>query len=176
MRVFLYLKFINTMIDESDKSLFRSTVDNQKPIDKDNNKTQSPHKTKSSKPFENYSFLYEPNISGSQTVTHFKDGLSPKVLKKMKQGNIGSTPSIDLHGHKIEQACKSISDFIHFHSDKRFVQIIHGKGYHSDNGLSIMKSQVVHYLKQHPNVLAFCSCPQEMGGTGAVFVHLKSDV
>ena len=82
MRVFLYLKFINTMIDESDKSLFRSTVDNQKPIDKDNNKTQSSHKTKSSKPFENYSFLYEPNISGSQTVTHFKDGLSPKVLKK----------------------------------------------------------------------------------------------
>jgi len=48
------------MIDESDKSLFRSTVDNQKPIDKDNNKTQSSHKTKSSKPFENYSFLYEP--------------------------------------------------------------------------------------------------------------------
>ena len=164
------------MIDESDKSLFRSTVDFQKPLAKDSQKKQNPRKMSSSKPFENYSFLYEPNISGSQTVTHFKDGLSPKVLKKMKQGNIGSTPSIDLHGHKIEQACKSISDFIHFHSDKRFVQIIHGKGYHSDNGLSIMKSQVVHYLNQHPNVLAFCSCPQELGGTGAVFVHINSDV
>jgi len=139
-------------------------------------KKQNPRKMSSSAPFENYSFLYEANITGSEVITHFKDGLSPKVLKKMKQGNIGSTPSIDLHGYKIEQACQSVSDFIHFHSDKRFIQIIHGKGYHSDNGLSIMKSQVVHYLKQHPNVLAFCSCPQEMGGTGAVFVHLKTDV
>ena len=164
------------MIDESDKSLFRSTVDHQKPIDKDNPRAADAIKIKSDKPFATYSFLYEPNISGSQAVTHSIDGLSPKTLKKMKQGNIGSTPTIDLHGHKIEEACKSLSDFIHFHSDKRFIQIIHGKGYHSNNGLSIMKSQVVHYLKQHPSVLAFCSCPQEMGGTGAVFVHLKANV
>jgi DNA-nicking Smr family endonuclease len=107
---------------------------------------------------------------------HYKSGLSPKILKKMKQGNIGSTPSIDLHGHKIEEACQSLSKFIHFHSNERFIHVIHGKGYHSDNGLSIMKSQVVHYLKQHPEVLAFCSCTQEMGGTGAVFVHLKANV
>ena len=176
MRVFLYLEFNNNMIEESDKSLFRSTVDLQIPQDKDSKIKKNSPKIIASKPFENYSFLYEANITGSEAVTHFKDGLSPKVLKKMKQGNIGSTPSIDLHGYKIEQACKSISDFIHFHYDKKFIQIIHGKGYHSDNGLSIMKSQVVHYLKQHPNVLAFCSCPQEMGGTGAVFVHLKTDV
>ena len=112
------------MIDESDKSLFRSTVDFQKPLDKDSHKKQNPRKMSSSAPFENYSFLYEANITGSEVITHFKDGLSPKVLKKMKQGNIGSTPSIDLHGYKIEQACQSVSDFIHFHSDKRFIQII----------------------------------------------------
>ena len=93
------------MIDESDKSLFRSTVDFQKPLDKDSHKKQNPRKMSSSAPFENYSFLYEANITGSEVITHFKDGLSPKVLKKMKQGNIGSTPSIDLHGYKIEQAC-----------------------------------------------------------------------
>ena len=122
--------FIDIMIDESDKSLFRSTVDRQKPVDKDNSRENKYIKTKSGKPFENYSFLYEPNISGSQTVTHYVDGLSPKTLKKMKQGKIGSTPSIDLHGYKIEQACKELSDFIHFHSNKRFLQIIHGKGYH----------------------------------------------
>jgi DNA-nicking Smr family endonuclease len=120
--------------------------------------------------------LYEPNITGSEPVIHFKVGLSPKIIKKMKQGNIDSPPSIDLHGHKIEEACQSLSRFIHFHSNERFIHIIHGKGYHSNNGLSIIKSQVVHYLKQHPQVLAFCSCPQDMGGTGAVFVHLRADV
>ncbi|MDC0198339.1 Smr/MutS family protein [Candidatus Thioglobus sp.] len=164
------------MIDENDKSLFRSTVDQQKALDKDSSQDNSVINVNSSQPFENYSYLYEPNISGSEPVIHYLDGLSPKILKKMKQGNIGFTPSIDLHGHKIEQACQSLSDFIHFHSGKRFIQIIHGKGYHSTSGLSIMKSQVIHYLKQHPSVLAFCSCPQEMGGTGAVFVHLRTNV
>ena len=164
------------MINESDKSLFRSTVDHQKPVDKDSSGENIAIKANSRKPFENYSFLFEPNISGSEPVVYSIDGLSPKTLKKMKQGNLGFTPSIDLHGHKIEEACRSLSDFIHFHSNKRFIQIIHGKGYHSADGLSIMKSQVIHYLKQHPSVLAFCSCPQEMGGTGAVFVHLKANV
>ena len=164
------------MIDESDKSLFRSTVDSQKPIDKDALKNKSSVKIKASHPFEKYSFLYEPNISGSEAVIHSKSGLSPKILKKMKQGLIGSTPSIDLHGHNIKEACQSLSKFIHFHSSERFLHIIHGKGFHSDNGLSIIKSQVVHYLKQHPDVIAFCSCTQGMGGTGAVFVHLKSYV
>ena len=164
------------MINESDKSLFRSTVDHQKPVDKDSSGENIAIKANPRKPFENYSFLYEPNLSGSEPVVYSIDGLSPKTLKKMKQGNLGFTPSIDLHGHKIEEACRSLSDFIHFHSNKRFIQIIHGKGYHSADGLSIMKSQVIHYLKQHPSVLAFCSCPQEMGGTGAVFVHLKAYV
>ncbi len=164
------------MINESDKSLFRLTVDHQKPVDKDSSGENIAIKANPRKPFENYSFLYEPNISGSDPVVYSIDGLSPKTLKKMKQGNLGFTPSIDLHGYKIEEACRSLSDFIHFHSNKRFIQIIHGKGYHSADGLSIMKSQVIHYLKQHPSVLAFCSCPQELGGTGAVFVHLKANV
>ena len=94
----------------------------------------------------------------------------------MKQGRIGYTPSVDLHGQKIEAAWQSLSKFIHYHGDVRFIQIIHGKGYNSDQNLSILKSQVVHYLKQHPQVLAFCSCPQKMGGTGAVFVYLKDNV
>ena len=162
------------MINESDKSLFRNAVDKQIPIDKDGRKNSNLRKEKLNKPFEGYSYLYEPNILGSEPVIHTKSGLSPKIIKKMKQGNLNSTPSIDLHGHKIEEACQALSRFIHFHSNESFIHIIHGKGYHSDNGLSIIKSQVVHYLKQHPQVLGFCSCPQAMGGTGAVFAHLKS--
>ena len=104
-----------------------------------------------------------------------KEKLPDKDFKIDKKKTF-KTRSIDLHGYKIDEACRSLSDFIHFHSDKRFIQIIHGKGYHSNNCMSIMKSQVIHYLKQHPNVLAFCSCPQDMGGTGAVFVHLRAYV
>jgi len=67
-----------------------------------------------------------------------------------------------------------LSNFIHYHQDEKFIHIVHGKGFHSEQGLSILKSQVVHYLKQHPQVLAFYSCPQNSGGTGAVFVNLKN--
>ncbi|RUM77150.1 MAG: hypothetical protein DSZ13_02225, partial [Candidatus Thioglobus sp.] len=56
-----------------------------------------------------------------------------------------------------------------------FIQIIHGKGYHSENGMSILKTQVVSFLSQHPQVLAFNSCPDKDGGTGAVFVLLKQN-
>jgi len=165
------------MIDESDKSLFRSTVNEQMPIDKDaGNKESDNHKQHWKKSFEDYSFLPKPNLSASDSVNHSQSGVSPKTLKKMKQGRIGYSPSIDLHGQKIEEACQSLSKFIHYHGDERFIQIIHGKGYNSDQNLSVLKSQVVHYLKQHPQVLAFCSCPQKMGGTGAVFVYLKDNV
>ena len=165
------------MIDESDKSLFRSAVNEQMPIDKDaENKESYNFKKKWNKPFEDYSLLPKPNLSASDSVSHSQAGVSPKTLKKMKQGRIGYAPSIDLHGQKIEEACQSLSKFIHYHGDERFIHIIHGKGYNSDQNLSILKSQVVHYLKQHPQVLAFCSCPQKMGGTGALFVYLKGNV
>ncbi len=164
------------MINESDKLLFRSAVNQQIPIDKDGNKKETYNNKNWKKPFEDYSYLPKPNLSASYSVTHSQAGVSPKILKKMKQGRIDNAPCIDLHGQKIEEACHSLSKFIHYHGDERFIQIIHGKGYNSDQNLSILKSQVVHYLKQHPQVLAFCSCPQKMGGTGAVFVYLKGNV
>ena len=165
------------MIDESDKSLFRITVNQQMPIDKDAEKEEPYYDKKHwNKPFENYSYLPKPNLSASDSISQSQAGVSPKTLKKMKQGRIDHVPCIDLHGQKIEEACQSLSKFIHYHADERFIQIIHGKGYNSDQNLSILKSQVVHYLEQHPQVLAFCSCPQKMGGTGAVFVYLKSNV
>jgi len=165
------------MIDESDKSLFRSVVNQQKPIDKDGNNEETYDNNKNwDKPFEDYSYLAKPNLSASDSVNHSQSGVSPKTLKKMKQGRIGYSPSVDLHGQKVDEACQSLSKFIHYHGGERFIQIIHGKGYNSDQNLSVLKSQVVYYLKQHPQVLAFCSCPQKMGGTGALFVYLKGNV
>jgi DNA-nicking Smr family endonuclease len=164
------------MISENDKSLFRNAIDDQLPIDKDGDQEPKATNTHFDQPFESYSYLSEANISGSEIVSYAKDGVSPKIIKKMKRGNIDHAPSLDLHGQTVQEACQSLSQFLHYHRDERFIQIIHGKGYHSSQGLSIIKSQVVHYLKQHPQILAFCSCPQKDGGTGAVFACLKADV
>ncbi len=162
------------MISESDKFLFRSTIDKKIPIDKDADKEIESNKTNRNRIFDSYSYLSKPNLSGTEPVSYSQSGVSPKTIKKMKQGNLGQPPSIDLHGQVIKEACRSLSNFIHYHQDEKFIHIIHGKGFHSEQGLSILKSPVVHYLKQHPQVLAFYSCPQNSGGTGAVFVHLKN--
>ena len=162
------------MISESDKFLFRSTIDKKIPIDKDADKEIESNKTNRNRIFDSYSYLSKPNLSGTEPVSYSQSGVSPKTIKKMKQGNLDRPPSIDLHGQTIKEACRSLSNFIHYHQDEKFIHIVHGKGFHSEQGLSILKSQVVHYLKQHPQVLAFCSCPQNSGGTGAVFVHLKN--
>ena len=129
--------------------------------------------------FEDYNIIDKPNLSGKDNVNHFNDKKNSHYDAKgsFKGEILKGMPSIDLHGKEVNDACINISHFIHNFSDHKFIQIIHGKGYHSEDGLSIMKSQVVHYLKQHPKVYAFCSCPEALGGTGALWVQLReSDI
>lgn len=159
------------MLDESDKALFRATVNNNVPLDKD--KMRQPIHAKQA-PFATYRYISDAKFSGADVLAYAKSGVSNKIIKKMKQGNIGNMPVLDLHGQNVIEACQSISQFIYRHQCKQFIQIIHGKGYHCENQMSILKTQVVSFLKQHPGVLAFNSCPPKNGGTGAVFALLKS--
>ncbi|ALE52869.1 hypothetical protein SP60_06440 [Candidatus Thioglobus autotrophicus] len=159
------------MINDDDKQLFRASVDANAPIDKDSTR-QVAHQA-NQPAFTAYSYITEARLNGSEIVAYAKGGLSPKIIKKMKRGDIGYTPTLDLHGQTVVEACESMSQFMHHHQHEEFVHIIHGKGYHSENGMSILKTQVVSFLSQHPQVLAFNSCPDKDGGTGAVFALLK---
>lgn len=164
------------MVNEEDKLLFKKAFDN---LNIKHSKEEVFNKEKKSikkELFNSYSYINNANISGLESVIYQKDGASKKIIKKMKKGDIDIFPILDLHGQTIKQSCKSLSNFIHYHRKNKIIQIIHGKGNNSSNGLSIVKSQVVYYLKQHPQVMAFCSCPQKYGGTGAVFVYLKNNV
>ena len=158
-------------INEDDKQLFRATIDANAPIDKDagtrtTNQVNLPA-------FTAYSYITEARLSGSEIVSYAKNGLPPKLIKKMKRGDIDYTATLDLHGQTVTEACESMSQFMYHHQHEPFIQIIHGKGYHSENGMSILKTQVVSFLNQHPQVVAFNSCPDKDGGSGAVFALLK---
>ena len=157
-------------INDEDKQLFRSTVDTHAPIDKDGARKNNVLKKPA---FTAYSYIVDANLEGSEVVSYSKSGVSTKIIKKMKQGNLDAMPVLDLHGQTVVEACESLSAFMYHYQFEPFVQIIHGKGYHSENGMSILKTQVVSFLSQHPQVLAFNSCPDKDGGTGAVFVLLK---
>ncbi|CAC9601271.1 Smr domain protein [uncultured Gammaproteobacteria bacterium] len=159
------------MINDEDKRLFRDSVDTSAPIDKDGQ--QQTNQRISRAAFTAYSYITEARLSGSKIVAHAKNGLSPKLIKKMKHGTIDFAPTLDLHGQTVVEACESMSQFMYHHQHEEFIHIIHGKGYHSDNSMSILKTQVVSFLSQHPQVMAFNSCPDKDGGTGAVFALLK---
>ncbi|MDB3893056.1 Smr/MutS family protein [Candidatus Thioglobus sp.] len=159
------------MINDNDKQLFRDSVDASIPIDKDGANPKNNQVKKAA--FTAYSYIIEARLDGSQTVAHAKNGLSPKIIKKMKRGDIDYAPTLDLHGFTTVEACEAMSEFMHYYQHENFIHIIHGKGYNSENGMSILKTQVVSFLSQHPQVLAFNSCPDKDGGTGAIFALLK---
>jgi hypothetical protein len=55
-------------------------------------------------------------------------------------------PSLgDLHGYTIKQTCEALSEFIYREQFEQFVGIIHGKGYRSDNKMSVIKIKLWHY-------------------------------
>jgi DNA-nicking Smr family endonuclease len=160
------------MVDAKDKQLFRDTVDTIAPMDKDGG-VRSTTNAEKKPPFVAFSHVIDGVIGGEETVSYVKSGISEKQMSIMKHGNIDRVSEIDLHGYTVEEACEALPDFIYHHQSERYVRIIHGKGYRSHNHKSILKTQVVNFLRQHPQVLAFHSCPQKDGGTGATYALLK---
>ncbi|SMN10880.1 Smr domain protein [uncultured Candidatus Thioglobus sp.] len=160
------------MIDDKDKQLFRETIEAFTPEDKDRIYKNT---TLKQPPFTKYSCVIDATITGEEVVSYRKNGVSGKLINKMKRGHIEHISTLDLHGYTIEAACEALSDFMYHHQFEQFIQIIHGKGYHSENGASVLKTQVVNFLKQHPQVLACHSCPPKDGGTGAIFALLKQN-
>ena len=79
------------------------------------------------------------------------------------------------HGLSRAQAQQQLLKFLHLSSQNgwRCVRIIHGKGYRSPDNQPILKNSVNQWLRQHRDVLAFCSAKPADGGTGAVYVLLK---
>ena len=82
---------------------------------------------------------------------------------------------IDLHHEKSTlSGLNALNDFF----DKCFgkithLKIIHGKGNHSRNNFSPMRSMVRKFLLNTSIVLAFCEAELKDGGNGATYVLIK---
>lgn len=103
-------------------------------------------------------------------------GIQQKVQKKLRRGELPIEEELDLHGYTVNEAKIAIQDF--FHECKRqhirYIRIIHGKGYRSEQKIPVLKTHVAYWLPQHSDVLAFSSAQARDGGTGAIYVILKS--
>ncbi len=109
-------------------------------------------------------------------VLYARSGLQKSLIKKLRQGALIIEESLDLHGMRSHQADAALNRFISEATQYgcRCVQIIHGKGQRSEQTGGVLKPLTIHWLKQQPEVLAFCSCTPQDGGSGATSVLLKS--
>ena len=103
-----------------------------------------------------------------------KDGVQPEVFKRLGTGRYSVTHQLDLHRKTVAEARSAVYKFLLDSREHgaRAISIAHGRGEKSRTPARI-KSYVVHWLAQTPEVIAFKSAPRELGGTGATLVLLR---
>ena len=111
----------------------------------------------------------------------------PDKDSKIHIKKIIKTRSIDLHGYSLDEANKTIRDFImkSFDEGLDMLKIITGKGIHSDNkknpyvsqDLGILKYSVPDFISNNKElkklINEFKEVPTEVGGDGAFYIILK---
>ena len=112
--------------------------------------------------------------------------LPNKDFKYQKNKNL-KIRSIDLHGYTLDEANKTIEDFINkaFSENINKLIIVTGKGLHSENekdpyvskDYGILKYSVPDFIKSNNNLSKIIDFMQdakiEDGGSGAFYIHLK---
>src|SRR5678816_1193789 len=95
-------------------------------------------------------------------------GVDRRELRKLKRGDYVAGDVLDLHGQTATEAVSSVKQFIERRRHRhRCVSIVHGRGLHSKENVSVLKTRVRQYLRRHPAVLAYANAPRTDGGGGA---------
>ncbi|CAN5402950.1 Smr/MutS family protein [soil metagenome] len=174
-------------ITDADIALFRNTIGKVRPVKDDKvhlsskqikQTTKLPQASKS----KNKTFNSPLSDQGahdlkSDAIQYFaRPNLEPHLLKTFRTGKIPIDAALDLHGLNVEQAGTILQKFIQHSYKQRYqcVCVIHGKGIRAAATYPIMKNHVDIWLRQFSEVLAFCSALPKDGGTGALYVLLKT--
>ena len=114
-------------------------------------------------------------IESEQDLLFVGPGIQIREIKKLRRGHIPWQAGLDLHGYTLEAAREELARFIRDSkkSGSRCVLVVHGKAYSQPGQPALMKSHINDWLRQLPQVLAFCSAQPRDGGTGAVYVLLR---
>ncbi|MDC0445551.1 Smr/MutS family protein [Candidatus Pelagibacter sp.] len=124
---------------------------------------------------------WEKFLSSNEKLPNKDTAFKKKIFLKTKL--------IDLHGYTLEQANKSIEDFIIKSYEEKINKLIvvTGKGIHSQNekdpyvskDLSILKYSVPEFISKNKNLMKVINdikdAKVEDGGTGAFYIFLKKN-
>jgi DNA-nicking Smr family endonuclease len=100
----------------------------------------------------------------------------PGILTKLRRGHYAVDAEIDLHGLTAVEARAALRAFIAESIARRLtcVRVIHGKGRRSGPRGPVLKNVVNHWLQRSDDVLAFGSARAVDGGSGALYVLLRT--
>ncbi|WP_299258576.1 Smr/MutS family protein [uncultured Kushneria sp.] len=114
-------------------------------------------------------------VRPSEALMFALSDLPHRTLAQLKRGAIAWQAGLDLHGHDLEQARMELEAFLYESraNRARCVLVIHGKAWSGAARYPVIKSHVNAWLRELPEVLAFCSAQDRDGGTGAVYVLLR---
>lgn len=170
-------------VDEEDRALFRSAVKEVKPLMTDKVPLRPSHRPKPiprRSPIDlelAYGHLGPmPDAALGDALGYVRADLQKNVLRRLRKGYFAIEAELDLHGRTTREAKAILVEFLHdcAQDGARCVHIIHGKGYRSPDCQPVLKNKLNLWLRQHPDVLAFCSASPRRGGTGAIYVLLSS--
>jgi DNA-nicking Smr family endonuclease len=123
-------------------------------------------------------FLAEEfRVSAAELIEYKRSGLQNKVFRKLKRGQLPIVAMLDLHGMSIYDAKNALDRFLARTREFKIqscARVIHGKGYGSKDGLPKLKQYIQIWLQENKNVLAYSSCTLSDGGSGALYLLLKS--
>lgn len=173
-------------VDDSDRSLFRETIGNVRPVSHDKvpiEPARPPprpaHRERDERQVlvDTLSDEYDPQLweTGDELLYVCAD-LPRRILIKLRRGQFSLAGELDLHGMTVIVARQALGEFLchcRLH-DWRCVRVIHGKGNGSHQKRPVLKNKVAHWLRRCDEVLAYCSARPVDGGTGAVYVLLRA--
>lgn len=121
--------------------------------------------------------LGEQTVGAGDTLLFVRPGVQHRQLQQLKRGQFRAQATLDLHGLNTAQARTVMAEFIAGCQARqiRHVHIIHGKGFGSASAAPVLKNRINAWLQQHHDVLAFSSAQLRDGGTGALYVLLRSN-
>lgn len=118
----------------------------------------------------------DAELESGDTLAYRAAGVQEGVMRRLRRGHYRVEAETDLHGLNRDGALAEVLRFLAASRDRghRCVRIIHGKGNGSPNSGPVIKTRLDGWLRKRSEVLAFCSARPADGGTGAVYVLLRS--
>ncbi|MGE0383837.1 MAG: Smr/MutS family protein [Gammaproteobacteria bacterium] len=110
------------------------------------------------------------------SLRFIRAGVQPGLFRKLRRGAIPCRAELDLHGMTVAEAHRAVDAFLKESMSLHYrgVRIVHGRGQRSPDRVPVLKSNLAQWLAGSDTVLAYCSARAADGGTGAVYVLLKS--